>query len=323
MTGKQASDYIGRNSQEVYGGCFGQLGYQKHRCAMASGQSQVYEIHLPLNGKMVHIRTHLTPLKSREDGKTLFIGTSEDITPEHELAESRSRAVSVMQEIEHFIHLAAHDLRTPMLKINALTDTIRDGFEDLGDGKLEALDLLESVACSSLSLVEEILERVNTTGVPEVIEHFDLNSVCEESMNLLDPERLNDIQVEDARLHGDRIATQMIVRNLLDNALKHNADQKVSVRISAAALQNGFFKLTVTDNGRGTSEPHRLFTVDRNRTLKSGFGLLGVSQLIRSRGGVIYATSPTDATGLSVHFTLPGELTFNSGDNHDRSAKLP
>lgn len=308
LSGRGNKELLGRTAKELYPGNFGKLEYEKHVAVMASGEAAVYEIHLPMNGRILHLRTHLNPVKNAAGETIQLVGTSENISAEHDLRESRSQSLRLMRDLEHFINLAAHDLRSPMLKINALTDVIREDFKDLGDGKLKNINSLETVATSALSLIEEVIGRAHATSALESVESFSLTTVCTDILDLLDPDGDHCVEIDDARLYGDRIATQVTLRNLIDNAFKHNKGRKINVSIAAARACNGFFRITVTDDGKGIDNPQLLFTEDPARGLQSSFGLLGVSQLIRARGGVIFAEECIAEEGASISFTLPGEL---------------
>ncbi|MBX2884672.1 MAG: PAS domain-containing protein [Granulosicoccus sp.] len=308
MTGKGENEYLGLTAKEVYQGNFGKIGYEKHLSVISSGEAEVYEIHLPLRGKLVHLRTHLKPVMDANGEITQLVGTSEDISAEHKLRESRSQSLSLMRDLEFFVNLAAHDLRSPILKISALTEAIREDFEDLGDGKLKGLDLMEAVAESSLNLIEEVLNRARTLAAPESIETFKLSSLCEEARNLHDPGRQHELLVDDAELFGDRIATQIAIRNLLDNAIKHNAPNLVKVHISASTSNDGFFTVHVSDDGKGIRDPQSLFEPNSRQPTRPSLGMLAVGQLIKARGGTVCADIASTGPGVAVRFTLPGDI---------------
>jgi len=53
--------------------------------------------------------------------------------------------------------MAAHDLRTPMNNVKTMADMLRHDFQDMGDGKLELINMLERVAVKSTNLINDVL----------------------------------------------------------------------------------------------------------------------------------------------------------------------
>jgi signal transduction histidine kinase len=309
MVCRDEDEYLGRAAFDVYPGSLGRLAYEKQSAVLDSGVAETYEVHLPANGRIVHVRSHLYPVKDDVTGDIIkIIGTSENISAEHNLRESRSQSVMFMRDLERFINIAAHDLRSPMLKINALTDVLQEGFEDLGDGKAQALEMLDHIAANSLGLIEEILSRARIVGAPESVENFKLSAVCDDVLRLLDPTGQLNVSVEDAELFGDRVATHIALRNLIDNSTKHNRDDAITMRVFASSSSNGFFSVTVGDDGVGVDNPALLFNADAVRDRVSSFGLQGVQELIKFRGGTIFAEKPANGRGVAITFTLPGEI---------------
>lgn len=309
MVRRDEAEYLGRAAFDVYPGNLGRLAYEKQSTVLDSGVAETYEVHLPANGRIVHVRSHLYPVKDDVTGNIVkIVGTSENISAEHNLRESGSQSVMFMRDLERFINIAAHDLRSPMLKINALTDVLQEGFEDLGDGKAQAIKMLDQIAANSLGLIEEILLRARTVGAPESVENFSLSAMCKDVLGLLDPAGQHNVSVEDAELFGDRIATHIALRNLIDNSIKHNRGYEISMRVLASSSSNGFFSVTVVDDGVGVDNLALLFNDEVVRDRGSSFGLQGVMELIKFRGGAVYAEKPANNRGVAITFTLPGEI---------------
>ncbi|MFT4728707.1 MAG: signal transduction histidine kinase [Granulosicoccus sp.] len=128
---------------------------------------------------------------------------------------------------------------------------------------------------------------------------------------MLDPNELCERRIDNTTIQTDRVATQIIMRNLIDNALKHNPGSSVSLKITTESKGAGFLAVTVNGNGQGMINPKMLFGGDMPRS-KSGFGLFAVCNLIKTRGGRIYSDAPDQGTGLSVTFTVPGIIQSGS-----------
>lgn len=116
----------------------------------------------------------------------------------------------------------------------------------------------------------------------------------------------------DSRVHrcivGDKTATQIVLRNLLDNAIKHNSGRSITLTISVNPSQPGMFQLVVEDDGAGFPDPAIAFLGGGGPRMDSGFGLMGVRRLVQTRGGDITAEKRSSGQGARVQLTLPGRI---------------
>lgn len=118
--GLSVENLVGKTAEEVYGGRYGALAYARHIQAMLGGFPVSYELTLPLRGKPRTVRTHLEPIFDTTGDVGYLIGTSADMSEAQELRETRIDAETQVREIENFVSLAAHDLRSPMRQISSL-----------------------------------------------------------------------------------------------------------------------------------------------------------------------------------------------------------
>ena len=307
------SDFIGKTAKEVYRGRLGKLAYQQHVDTMMSCLKTTYELTLPLNGKERRIKTTLNPVMDVKGRFKRLIGTSEEITTQYRTQELELKMTAIDADIEQFVHLAAHDLRTPMNNIKLITDELRIGFNDLGDGKLELIDLVETVSQRAFRMIDDLLQHAQIVDSENSEAEFNLDTLCQEILVTLDPCEKHAVTVVDCVLFGDKNATQVVLRNLIDNAFKHNPGQSISVTISAGSIHS-MFEVTVQDNGVGFEDPAIALLAGRqSRSGKGGFGLRAIKRLIKSRGGTISAGKNTSG-GALVRFSLPG--TCSSGPLH-------
>ncbi len=303
-----AEQALGMTAEDVYQGELGSVIYQRHVSVFESGEEKSFELQFPIHGRIRHIRTHLRPMSCADGKVTAIVGTVNEVTAEHELQDERSRTVAVTRELEAFISLAAHDLRSPIRNVKALTGMLQDGFTDLGDGKLQVIQKLGEVANQALTLISDVLNHAEATGATESIEQFELGALCEDILAMLDPTGRHRVNIDSRSLHADKTATQIVLRNLIDNAIKHNADKPISLHVSAAKLYQGFFQITVSDDGVGLDDSTVRFLNGADQRLGNGYGLLGIRNLLNSRGGSMNAEEPVSGQGATVRFALPGTL---------------
>ena len=109
----------------------------------------------------------------------------------------------------------------------------------------------------------------------------------------------------------DRRRVGQVLRNLLDNAVKHTGSGGTIKVI--AGLQNNLLSISVSDTGEGISETdlpnifERFYRVDRSRnraTGGSGLGLTIAKRLVEAHGGTIEVQSEL-GKGSKFTFSIP------------------
>lgn len=302
------SDIIGLSATSLFDGDLGELVSQKHKECYRLAQPTAYVLQLPLNGKLRTVKTRLMPILNTEGYVTQIIGASADITAERDLDQFRESSRGIENELQEFVYLAAHDLRSPMKKVQAFSDILREDFKDMGDGKLELIDMIEKISIDSLSMIERLLRHAETIGIKSSIEDFHLMDVTDRILAQLDPQEHHRWRADDCSIRGDVILVETFLRNLVDNALKHNSPNAVTLDVSAKNIKRGYITITITDNGKGVYAPENLFSQHEGVRSKSGFGLLAIRKLIKRAGGDIRAELPDSGEGLAVSVTLPGKI---------------
>lgn len=311
----QERDILGKTAAEVYPGRLGRLAYEHHMRAFETGLSRSYEIHLPIAGGHRRVRTSLDPVLDA-DGKVIRVfGSSIDITGIAAANELHTNVETWHSELEDFVNLAAHDLRRPMQQIGMIADLLQEDFEDMGDGKLELIEMLKTVATKTTALISDVLSQTQAARAVSDVTEFDLGALTDDILTMLDPMGACDCHTDNAWLSADRTAVLIILRNLIDNALKfaqpeHNdahSDDRLRIDVSACAAEGEFIQITLRDNGIGFDASTLLFLQGGRFETGSGYGLMGVRRLLRARGGSISAWNDEDA-GAVISFTLPGQI---------------
>ena len=317
LVGKTLCDVVGKTAIEVYPGRLGKIAYEQHEAALSATTPRSYEILLPFGDGQRRVRTVLTPDLDDQNKIVRLIGSSTDISGNQLLSEMQAGASTLNSEMEDFINLAAHDLRAPMQNVSTIADMLREDFQDMGDGKLELIDMLEDIGTKAMELIGDVLAHAQASSSVMGVTQFDLADLLREIMGLLDPMEQCKISINAGVIEGDRTATQIILRNLVDNAIKYAlrcADEvdnsevtRLHLTISLRDL-DGLFEVSVKDNGLGFSDSSILFLSGGQLFADSGFGMLGVRRLIHARGGTLAAANAPDRDGAIVTFALPGRV---------------
>ena len=210
------------------------------------------------------------------------------------------------QERELFLGMAAHDLRTPLRNIIHLCEDAHDDPETAGR--------IAGIATRAQELLADVLAAVQASTVANVPTTLvELGQLCRVVFAMLDPEGRHDLSAGEATLDVERPVLQIVLRNLVDNAIRHGGAARLSLRIWAEQRSGGQIAIGVSDDGRGFDDPAKAFLSGCEMRHDSGFGLVGLRRLIRARGGTLLVARPENGSGSVVTVTLPGAVLAGEG----------
>lgn len=222
----------------------------------------------------------------------------------------------VKEELESFIYVASHDLKTPLRAISAMAQFVREDYEDKLDQ--EALDSLDEIFTRSMrmnKLIEAMLEYHkigNGNTKVEEINSIDLIKDAIAALNI--PENIK-IEIADEekfpKIHFNDISFDQVVTNIIKNAVQHaGIEEGGSIQISYHDAGD-FHQFIIQDNGKGIDPEHheRIFLIFQSLDAKDkvknvGMGLTIANKIIQSNGGTIELNS-TPGEGSSFKFTIP------------------
>lgn len=219
-------------------------------------------------------------------------------------------------EYERTVMLSSisHDLRTPLAALRAAVEAIRDGVAPDPDTYLSGM---ERQVRALTSLVDDL--QLHTRLVSGTLElnmtRLDLNELADEAMETLrplaEPRGVTMLLDAESRVMVQADGSQLarVIRNLLDNAIRHAPDGSVVVvRIEE---RGGTATLRVVDEGTGfppefrarAFEPFTRADEARNtRTGTAGLGLSIAKGIVTAHGGSV---GLGDGPGGVVVVTLP------------------
>lgn len=310
-TGLELSDIIGKTSIEVFGPKFGAAAVEEQRKTILERKQRKYEYELPLKDEMRIVRTTLKPQFDAQGNVVRLIGNPTDVSIEWVAQNAQTKLETINTEVEQFIAMAAHDLRTPMRNVLSLAELLEEGFENHGDGKLELIALLKETSEKSMDLIADVLSYASTLNLSNTSSLFPLDVMCRNLMQVLDPHSHHKFDCTKITLSGEKNVMQIILHNLIDNALKHGNSAQLTIRCEARIVNASIIEVTVSDNGAGFENPGKLFLQTGQFLVDSGYGLLAIRKLILARGGTITAFNDSATGGSAVRFTLPSrEVTL-------------
>lgn len=301
------ADYLGQTAQTVYPGAFGLTAFERHCEVTRSGQPMTYQLELPLAGRNRSVRTTLIPQLDAQGHVAFLYGTSVDLTAEQANKEAQVSFHTITSEMEQFVAMAAHDLRAPLRNVAMIADMLNDGFVDHGDGKAELIDMLDTVAQKSMTLISDVLDHARAVDTADTNTKFNFAALCRDICDVLDPQNQHQFTYTTAELITDRTAMQIAIRNIIDNALKYGARESLSITITAQRGDGGMLDVIMTDSGHGFADGALKFLNGGAFRVDSGYGLLGVRRMVQARGGHLTACNLDDGSGTIIRFSLPGE----------------
>ena len=218
------------------------------------------------------------------------------------------RDITAAKELEDakdlFLATTSHELRTPITVVQGFASTLAARWDKLADAdRRSAVQTIAERAGSLARLVEQLLlgSRAGADQLQVSNGAFDLAGLLRGAVVAFAP--LSDLHTLEIDLpgdlpqaHGDPMATDIIVGQLLENAFKYSPEGgAVTIR---AARDGDAIEVTVADRGIGIrpEDRERIFerfvqgeAGDRRRFGGIGLGLYIVRQLAQAQGGEIYA----------------------------------
>ena len=209
---------------------------------------------------------------------------------------------------EHFVAGAAHELRSPLAALRLQLQGLQRAGDDTA--RAAAIERLSAGIDRATRLVEQLLTLARQESGSTATEPVDLRAIAQLALADVAPAaqaRSMDVGLLDseaATVPGNVEALRMLVRNLLDNAIKYTPPGgQVDVQVRA---DNGHAVLTVEDSGPGIAPEHRERVMQRfvRETAEgapgSGLGLAIVLAIAQRHGAVVALDSSPRLGGLRV-----------------------
>jgi PAS domain S-box-containing protein len=262
-------------------------------------------------------------VKNMDGSVTGVIGVINDITEkrkaERALIESEQKLREANATKDRFFSIISHDLRSPFAGIIGFTDTLLSQYHELSEElRLSFLKDVSDSAHTAFRLVENLLAWSRTQLGELTIEPkpVHLYPIVKDLVDLYSPlakqrrmEVLCDIP-KDTYLLADEQTITLVIRNLVNNAVKFNKDGEAII-ITAREDANNVI-IFIRDHGIGIKPEDigKLFNLDTNKKVGnspqkgSGLGLILTKQFIELNKGTIKVESEFDKF-TNFYITLP------------------
>jgi two-component system OmpR family sensor kinase len=221
------------------------------------------------------------------------------------LFERVQRAFAAQQ---HFVADAAHELRSPLAALRLQLQGLQRAGDDTA--RAAAAERLSAGIDRATRLVEQLLTLARQEASTAGAEPVDLRAVAQLALADVAPAaqaRGMDVGLLDsapATVPGNAEALRMLVRNLLDNAIKYTpTGGQVDLQVR---VHEGQAVLTVEDSGPGIAPQHRDRAMQRFVRITadgapgSGLGLAIVQAIAQAHGAAVALGTSARLGGLQV-----------------------
>ena len=223
------------------------------------------------------------------------------------------RQLKLSKQQQNFMMAVTHELKTPIAVAQLNLETLQKRkLDDNREQKLISNTLQEvnrlNTLCNNILLASQLDAGAYTSDKIE-INFTDLVEGCvDDSKNRFPQRNIREEMAEGIYLNGETLLLQMLVNNLIENALKYSP--KESTVTITLLEENNMIRLTVSDEGHAipNEEKKKIFDkfyrIGNENTRKAkgtGLGLYLCRKIAEGHNGYI---SVTDNQPLGSNFTV-------------------
>ena len=226
-----------------------------------------------------------------------------------------------------FINIAAHELRTPLQPILALTELLSQGITD--SEQLHLLNMISRNAKRLRRLSEDILDitKIESNTLSLNKEQFSLDELILDVIKDFENHPIHkqirfesNNSVNKCILFADKNRISQVLSNLIENSVKFiDGEGKISVtfekkedgksnNINIKTNNKDMIFVTVKDDGKGIDKEimPKLFTKFTSKSFQgTGLGLYISKKIVEAHGGSLSADNNLDGRGATFCFSLP------------------
>lgn len=234
-----------------------------------------------------------------------------------DLARANTQLERANHDLEEFAAIISHDLKAPMRALRYLADDVE---RELGGAiparAREKLGRLKEQSRRMSDMLTALLEYSSAGRKAEVLETVDTRALVAGIVGSVHRGPAFRIEVEGSWpvLETLRAPLDLVLRNLIDNAIKHHDREDGLVRVVGTEGLSEF-EFSITDDGPGIAPNHRdaillPFRKLSEHTDGQGMGLAVVSRTLELLGGRLEVLAcPEEERGATFRVTWPKAIT--------------
>ncbi|CAM2898295.1 sensor histidine kinase [Legionella steigerwaltii] len=219
-------------------------------------------------------------------------------------------------ELERFVYLASHDLKSPLPAIEHLVSWIE---EDVGNQltsqSRKYLTFLRKRAYRMSKLLDGLLKYAQAGGTHSKVEKINFPELVNSVAHSV--EAANDFNISCKHctfpIEAEKNSLQEVIYELIDNSVKHHHLPKGHIQVGVVE-KNDYYEFFVADDGPGIELAYqdRIFqlfqTLQPRDVLETcGVGLSIAKKIVETQGGSIGVKSDKNQ-GAIFHFTWPKQI---------------
>jgi signal transduction histidine kinase len=239
------------------------------------------------------------------------------------LLEQKNRELAQISQVkDKLFSIIAHDFRAPLGVFKGVLPLLEDNdlsvderkyvIDDLYrkvDNTLQAMDNLLYWAKSQLQGIDLKITAVNLYGVVQEVAQFLDHQAKSKHLEI------ENLIPEDFELPADAASVQIIIRNLIANAIKFTEEGKIIIQVADYQLDTNFWQISVQDSGIGIA-PENLSKIFQAESFSTpgtaqergtGIGLSVCKEFVEQHRGKIWVES-IENQGSTFSFTLPKQV---------------
>lgn len=283
-------------------------------------------------GERMLMQTIKLPMRNEAGDLIGVLGIARNITPLHETQEElralnreleqrvseRTRALSdAMKELESFSYAVSHDLKAPLRGIDGYSRILQEDYGDrLDDQARRFLGNIRNGAAQMHALIEDLLAYSRMERRSLESSRVDLGELVKSVL----ARRADELAAASVQVIGevpslvvraDRQGLDLVLRNLIDNALKFSRDARPPVISLSTRVDGDRVTLSIRDNGIGFDMKYheRIFEIFQrlhrsDEFAGTGVGLALVRKAMQRMGGRVWAES-APGEGACFNLELP------------------
>lgn len=266
----------------------------------------------PLVSRLINLRHSAQLFGKGQLDQRIKVGSVSYVKDlEHEFNHMAQRIENLVSDVKLLSSAVSHDLRTPLARMRFGIDTIADEqnpekqhlyLQRLGDDVDEMTCLVEILL--DYARLEQAMVRINKQKVDlnQIVQH------CVRAKNSTVERIILQLSTETPWVFGDQKYLQIMINNLLQNALQYGRSQ-VLVQVHHSEHQ---ICLSIADDGDGFSEGEKdllkpfvrgKHAVDKTKGY--GMGLAIVQRIIEWHNGELVIARSQSLKGAEITIKLP------------------
>lgn len=220
-----------------------------------------------------------------------------------------------------FVSSVSHELRTPLTSITGYTETLLEGAIHDPENAKHFLQIILQESEQLTALINDVLDlsKIESGRIGYKFKPVNMGDLVDKTLSLFSRavEKKGivmhlDVPGDLPYVNADRDYLELVVRNLVDNAIKYVPEQDGQIWIKAYVADD-MVKVDVKDNGIGISQKdlgrifERFYRVDKARSRAiggTGLGLSIVKHIILAHKGKVEVHSRLNLGSL-FSFTVP------------------